>query len=140
MEFSTYTAPERTEGDSFKPSEHIGQLLIVKVNEHKHIESTMHKPEGGPGVIVDVCNLDGNGTVARDVLWMNGALVDGLRGYVGKHLVIRLGYEKSPKSGREYIVIKPADDADIEKAKAHVAKGDPFAPEVSTPTSAQAPF
>lgn len=132
MEFSTYTPPERTEGDSFKPSEHIDQLLIVKVTEHKHIDSTTHKPEGGPGVIADVCNLDDNGNVSRDILWMNGAIVDSLRGYVGQVLVIRFGWEKSAKSGREYIVVKPADDKDIERAKAHVAKGDPFAPEVGT--------
>lgn len=142
MEFSTYTAPERSEGDTFKPSEHIGHLLIIRVNEHKHIESTQHKPDGGPGVIVDVCNLDDDAAVARDVLWMNGALVDGLRGYVGQHLVIKLAYEKSAKSGREYIVVKPATESDVERAKAQVAKGDPFAPSLSTPApqSAQAPF
>lgn len=143
MEISTYTPPERSEGDSFKPSEHIDQLLIVKVTETKHIESTAHKPEGGPGVIADVCNLDDNGAVARDILWMNGAIVDGLKGYVGQVLVIRFGWEKSGKSGREYIVVKPVEGADLERARAHVAKGDPFAPEVGTvsqPQTAQAPF
>jgi hypothetical protein len=143
MEISSYTPPERTEGDSFKPSEHINQLLLVKVTDHKHIESTTHKPEGGPGVIADVCNLDDNATVSRDILWMNGAIVDGLRSYVGQVLALRFGWEKSSKSGREYITIKPANEADIARAQEHVAKGDPFAAQVSTPSSpaaAQAPF
>jgi hypothetical protein len=143
MELNTYTPPERTEGDSFKPSEHIDQLLIVKVSDHKHIESTTHKPEGGPGVVVDVCNLDDGADVKRDILWMNGAIVDGLRNYVGKVLALRFGWEKSGKSGRDYITIKPASEADLTRAQEHVAKGDPFAAEVSTPSApaaAQAPF
>lgn len=135
MEFTTYTPPERTEGDTFKPSEHIDQLLIVKVTDHKHIESTTHKPEGGPGIIADVANLDDDGAVARDILWMNGAIVDSLRPFVGKTLVIRFGWEKSAKSGREYIVVKSATDDDLAKAQAHVAKGDPFAVTVGTVTS-----
>jgi hypothetical protein len=142
MEFSTFTPPERTEGDSYKPSEHIGSLLIVKVTEHKHIESTAHKPEGGPGVIADVCDLDDGGKVSRDILWMNGAVVDSLRGYVGQHLVIKFGWEKSAKSGREYIVVQQADESEVKRAQEHVAKGDPFAPEVKavTPQTAKAPF
>jgi hypothetical protein len=141
MELSTYTPPERTEGDSFKPSEHVGQLLIVKVVDHKHIQSTTHKPEGGPGVILNVCNLDDDGKVARDILWMNGALVDGLKNYVGQTLVIKLAWAKSA-SGREYLTISPADTAEIAKAQAHVAKGDPFAETVATvaPASAAPPF
>lgn len=143
MQFATYTQPERTEGDSFKPSEHIGALLIVKVNESKHIESTTHKPEGGPGVVVDVCDLDNGGTVARDVLWMNGAIVDGLKNYVGQLLVIKFAWAKSQKSGREYITVQPADAAEQTRAEAHVkASGDPFAPTLTTPAPAndQPPF
>jgi hypothetical protein len=132
MEFTSFTPPERTEGDSFKPSEHIDELLIVKVTDHKHIDSTTHKPEGGPGVIADVCNLDAGGQVFRDILWMNGAIVDSLKSYVGKVLVIRFGWEKSAKSGREYIVVKSATEADLQTAQAHVAKGDPFAVQVAT--------
>lgn len=132
MDFATYTPPEHTEGDSFKPSEHVGKPLIVKVNEHKHIASTTHKPEGGPGVLVDVCDL-GDGAVYRDVLWMNVALVDGLKPYLGQHLVIRFAWTKSPKTGKDYITIEPAQAADQQLAQQYVnQKGDPFPPVLNT--------
>lgn len=132
MEFSPYVPPERTEGDSFKPSENVGHLLIVKVNETKHIDSTAYKPGGGPGVIADVCDLDADGAVFRDILWMNDAIVNSLKNYVDQTLCIKFAWAKSEKSGRDYIVIEPAEAADVTKAQAFVAKGDPFAVQVST--------
>lgn len=132
MELTTYTPPERTEGDSFKPSENVGHLLIVKVTNFKHIDSTIHKPEGGPAVIVDVCDLDANGAVFRDVLWMNGAIVDSLKGYMGKTMCITFVWTKSPKSGREYVAVEPVTGEALARAQAHVAKGDPFAVALSS--------
>lgn len=143
MELSTYIPPERTEGDSYKPSENIGHLLIVKVTDHKHIETTTHKPEGGPGIVADVCDLDADGSVFRDILWMNGAIVDGLKGHVGKTIAIKFAWSKSAKSGREYITIAAVQGADLERAQARVSQGDPFAEQVATvapTTSAKPPF
>lgn len=122
---------ERTEGDSYKPSEHIGSLLIVKVNEHKHIPSTEHKPEGGPGVVLDVYDMN-LGQLFRDVLWMNGAVVDELRGWVGKTIVVKLVYAKAQKSGREYITVSPATPEELQRAQQRVAMGDPFAVQLTT--------
>lgn len=133
MQLGNYTPPEKTEGDSYKPSENAGHVLIVKVNDHKHIDSTAYNSAGGPGVILDVCDLDQGGKVFRDILWMNGALVDGLKNYVGQTIVIKLAWTKSAKSGREYVSIVPANDEDMRRAQARVDQGDPFAPTLTTP-------
>lgn len=142
MELTTFTPPERSEGDSFKPSENVGHLLIVKVTDVKHIDSTAFKPEGGDGIIADVCDIDQDGAVFRDILWMNAAIVNALKGYVDQTLAIKFGWAKSEKSGREYIVVEPAEAADVTKAQAHVAKGDPFAVQLATVgnVTAEAPF
>lgn len=139
MQFESYTAPERGESDSYSPKDHVGNLLIVKVLEHKHIEKTPYKPEGGPGVIAEVCDLTSDGAVFRDVLWMGGAVVDGLKQYVGRGpLVIKFAMAKS-NAGRDYVTIEAAAPDELAQAQAYVsANGDPFAPVLSTPELAAA--
>jgi hypothetical protein len=131
MAFATYQPPERTDGGSFKPSEHMDTPIIVAVREHKTGIVTEFSPDGKDGVIVDVCDF-GNSDVQTDVLWMNGALVDGLKGYVGQTLVIRLEWADG-KSGRRYATIAQASPAEMKSAEAYVkANGDPFAPSLAT--------
>jgi len=134
MAFATYQPPERSDGDSFKPSEHIDTPLIVAVREHKTGIVTEFSPDGKDGVIVDACAY-GSGLVATDVLWMNGALVDGLKGYIGQTLVIRLVWAKG-KSGRDYVTIAQATPEELKAAEKYVKdNGDPFAPELATVAS-----
>ena len=141
MAFATYQPPERSDGGTFKPSEHIDAPLIVAVREHKTGIVTEFSPDGKDGVIIDVCDYTA-GDVATDVLWMNGALVDGLKGYLGQTLVIRLVWAKG-KSGRDYVTIAQATAAELSGAEAHVkANGDPFAPALATVSkgSSDVPF
>lgn len=143
MELNNYVAPERTEGDSFKPSENIGNVVIVKVIERKQIDSTVHKPEGGPAIIAHVCDLTKSGQVFRDIMWMNDAVVTGLTNYVGQTVCGKFAWAKSGKSGRDYIVFDSATPDELAQAQAHVSKGDPFAEQVVTPapaTTAAPPF
>lgn len=130
--FDSYTKPETREGDSYGPKDHVGRPLIVKVTEHKHIESTAYKPEGGPGVIASVVDLT-DGEVYRDVLWMGGAVVDGLKRYAaGNPVVIKFGLATG-KSGRQYVDVLPGDASEVALAEQYVkAKGDPFAPQIAS--------
>lgn len=113
MGLDDYT-PNENNGDSLKPSEIIGHLLIVRIRQRKDGIVTQYSPEGGPGIIVDVVDLE-DGAVYSDVLWMNGAIVDNLTPNVGKTIAIRLVWIAG-KNGRNYVGIEAADDT--AKAKA----------------------
>lgn len=137
-QFDPYIAPEITDGDTYKPHEHIGATVIVKIADYKPSVVTANTPDGGPAVIVDLVDLD-LGTIYRDVLWMGGAFVDGMKnlapgqpGHTGRPLVIGIESRKS-KSGRMYGAPLPATPAQIAKAGAYYqANGDPFAPQFAT--------
>lgn len=126
--------PNENNGDSLKPSEIIDHLLIVRIRQRKEGIVTQYTPEGGPGVIVDVVDLDAVDTTTGqigphaygDVLWMNGAIVDNLTPNVGKTIAIRLVWATG-KSGRNYVSIEAADDAGKAKAGAYLtANPDPW--------------
>lgn len=134
--FGTYTEPET--GDQFKPAENYNVPLIVKVKQRKEGIVTTNTPEGGPGVICDVVNLT-TSEVLRNVLWMGGAIVDGLTPFVnGSPLVIRFEPRKS-SSGRTYP--SPVNAAEYHPhASAYYAQhGDPFAPQFGSVTPAPPP-
>jgi hypothetical protein len=126
--------PNENNGDSLKPSEIVGHLLIVRVRQRKEGIVTQYTPEGGPGVTVDVVDLDHADTdtgvigpkAFSDVLWMNGALVDNLTPNVGKTIAIKLVWATG-KSGRAYVSIEAADVAEKAKAAAYLtANPDPW--------------
>ena len=132
-----YTAPAPKEaGDSFRPSDHVGDVLIVKVLEFKTGIVTQYKPDGGDGVTVDICNLTEKGALYQDVLWMNGALVDGLKAYTGgQPLVVRLIDKQGAKN--TYIALEPGTGDDVKLAEQYIAaKGDPFV-KLATPAQPQ---
>lgn len=135
LTLGSYTPPAPAEaGDTFRPSDHVGDVLIVKVLEHKTGIVTKYKPEGGDGVTVDICDLTEKGAIYHDVLWMNGALVDGLKDYAGKGpMVITLAYREA-KSGNQYIGVDPATEKQLTAAQKWVNEnGDPFAPQLGVP-------
>lgn len=104
MSLSPYTEPIQTEGDRYKPIDNLGHVVIVRVNEFKSSVVTSNSPDGSPAVIVDLIDLDAAGEqkVFKDVLWMSGAVVDGLRGSVGKDPVMITFEARKSKSGRQY--------------------------------------
>lgn len=136
--FDTYTEPETSAGDTYKPRDHYGNSAIIKVIEHKPEVITPYSPNGAPAVICDVYDLNMK-EAFRDVLMMTGALVDGFKPHVGGNPIV-IKWEKTvAKNGRDYARAIPATDAAIEAAKAVYAAGDPFAPTLDTIKS-EAPF
>lgn len=140
-QFGDYVEPTQTEGDTYKPREHYGNSAIIRVLEHKPEIITPNSPNGAPGVICDVYDLNLKATY-RDVLMMTGAIVDGFKAHVGKAPIV-IRWEKTvAKNGRDYPRPVPAVEAAIDAAKAVYAAGDPFAPEIGTVQANQeeAPF
>jgi hypothetical protein len=151
MALDDYT-PNESSGDSLKPSEIVDHGLIVRVRQRKDGIVTQYTPEGGPGIIVDVVDLDhvdtATGVVGprafTDVLWMNGALVDNLTPNVGKTIAVKLVWSTG-KSGRAYVSIEAAGDAEKARAATYLtANPDPWAqladvtPITTAPTAAPA--
>lgn len=144
-QFESYVAPVMTEGDTFKPIDNVGHVLIVQVNEHKPSIVTANSPDGGPGVVVDLVDLDAAGgpAVLRDVLWMSGAAVDGLKAHAGTRKPVLIAFEsRKSKSGRNYPAPIAVDAAANARAAAYYqANGDPFAAQFASPSAeAEPPF
>lgn len=139
--FATYTPPPPPEaGDSYKPIEHLGRVLIVSVSEFKPSIVTPNSPNGGPGVIVDLVDLDDpNGpAIYRDVLWMSGAVVDGLKEHAGTRKPVLITFRAQVgKSGRSYPLADPVGDEGARRASDYYAKhGDPFSQTFASPGTA----
>jgi hypothetical protein len=136
-QFEDYVPPVQEDSDVFRPKENFDKPLLIKVREFKQGIVTEHSPDGGEGIIVDLVDLT-DGKVYRNVLWMGGAIVDGLKAHAGtpKVLVIRFEKRKS-NSGRTYP--SPISSTDEDKARArsyYESKGDPFAQVFADPTPA----
>ena len=140
-EFANFTPPEpQDEGDRFDPREAIDHLLVIRPIEHKTGIITTNAPNGTDAVSADVLDLDHTGgpKVYNDTLLFTGALVDGLKPFVGQVVVIRLEMRKS-KSGRTYPSPIASRDGDQQRAQDYWTKnGDPFIPALQTVS--QAPF
>jgi hypothetical protein len=130
--FTEFKEPELVKGDEYKAIDHVGATLAVKVKGYKERIVTPNSPEGGPGVIVDLVDLE-TSKVYRDTLWMSGAIVDRLKPYVGGLLVIKFERQTSKASGRPYPCPVPVDSAGTARAEKWFAdNGDPFAPKFGT--------
>lgn len=103
-------------GDKFTASDAVDKPLVVLVREHRTGIITKFKPEGGDGVTVDVADVRTD-EVYLNVLWMNGAIVDNLAGYVGKPVAIRLTYQAPKGGGNSYITVVPLDGTDLALAQ-----------------------
>lgn len=130
--FTDYVAPEFPEGDSYKPIEHLDRGIVVKVLQHKESIVTENSPDGAPGVICDVLDV-AEDKVYRNVLWMSGAVVDGLQSYVGKNLVVIHFEARKSKNGRTYPAPVTATTDELAAATAYFdTHADPFAPVLTT--------
>lgn len=74
-------APQ-AQGDRIQAQQMVDRPMLLWAREIKHINRTQFNADGGDGVIVDFVDLQTN-QVYIGVMWMAGALVDGLRPYVG---------------------------------------------------------
>ncbi|HEX5119816.1 MAG TPA: hypothetical protein VFW65_31915 [Pseudonocardiaceae bacterium] len=93
----------------------VGRPLVVLVREHRTgvrtqfnsnpADAAKYKPEGGEAVLLDVADLTTN-TVYCGVLWFNGAIVDGLKGYVASALPVKLFYDTPKSGGNAYINVE----------------------------------
>lgn len=140
MQFGDYTEPVQTEGDTYKPYDHYEHHCVIAVREYKDKMVTSNSPDGAPGVIVDVLDLNTR-NVHRNVLMMTGAIVDGFKPHVGKAPIVIMWGKRIAKSGRPYACPVPASERAIEAAqKWYAEKGDPFADKPGTIDHAEAPF
>lgn len=118
MSFDTFEKQASFTSDSLKPSEAQDRPLVVKVVERRESIVTKFQPNGAPGVIVDVADVAAD-KVYAGVLWMNGALVDGLSPYVGKTLPIKLVMTPAKKpGGYPYLSIEALAGKELEAAAA----------------------
>lgn len=126
-QFEDYVPPVHEDSDEFKPKDNIDKPLMVKIREVKTGIVTEHSPDGGEGLIADLVDLS-DGKIYRNVLWMGGAVVDGLKPMVGKVTVIRFE-KRTSNSGRKYPSPVRSSDADKALGQSYYAKhGDPFVP------------
>jgi len=117
MQLDTFTPrPPQDMGDKFTASDAVDKPLVVLVREHRTGIITKFKPEGGDGVVVDVADVRTN-EIYLNVLWMNGAIVDNLAGYVGKPVAIKLTYQAPKGGGNSYITVVPLDGTDLALAQ-----------------------
>ena len=135
----TYTEPTSGEYDSLKPSDVVGHLLVIQpLSIRTGVTSTYRPGETFDAIITNVADLnDATGkTVYRNVMWSNGAIVDGLRENVGKTVAIKLVYATS-KNGREFIRPEAAAGDDLERAKTWLsANPTAFAPQLGNVNTA----
>lgn len=139
-QFADFVPPVQEDSDPFPPKDHYSKPLLVKVREVKPSIVTSNSPDGAPGLIVDLVDLTGRTEPYRNVLWMGGAVVDGLKTYVdGPPLVIRFESRKS-NSGRTYPgPVKGSDEDKALATKHYDTHGDPFAPQFAD-LKDEAPF
>lgn len=140
-QFATYEAPEFEDSDTYKPKEHYDATLVVKVKEFKSGVITEYSPEGGDAVIVDVLDVDAAETF-RNVLWMGGAVVDGLKKHAGTSDLVVIHFEqRTGKSGRKYPAVAAAATSELKAAEKYFAShDDPFAAQFTTVSADEPPF
>ncbi|MER7076612.1 hypothetical protein SAMN02982929_05327 [Saccharopolyspora kobensis] len=126
MELTGFAPRENSTGDRLPAKEAVDKPLIVQVREHRTGVKTKfnsnpnekgYKPDGGEAVVLDVADLTTN-SVFVDVLWMNGAVVDNLKAYVGQAIPIKLVWTGSASGGNSYITVEALGGAELDKAAA----------------------
>lgn len=125
MNFGTYTEPEPSTGDTYKPQDNYGNSVIVKVLEIDEKKITGNSPNGAPAVFCDLYDLNRK-EAFRNVMMMTGAIVDGFRPHLGRDPIVIRWEKTRAASGRDYARPVPAVEAAIEAARAVYANGDPF--------------
>lgn len=130
MQLDTYTPPAHEEGDRLPAKEMAGRPLIVAVREHRTGVKTKfnsdasdparYKPEGGETIGLDVVDLSTN-AVYIGVAWFSGAIVDGLKPYVGQLLPIKLVFTAGKLGGNPYLAPEPLTGPELAAAQGWAA-------------------
>ena len=123
-----------TSGESVKPADLQGHLLIIKPVEYKTgITTSLGEAEA---IEVDLVDLDA-GTEHNSVLFFNVALRSALKPNIGKSVLARIGQGVAkPGKSAPWILVDATGDADaVAKATAYLAGS--LAP--ATPQAAPAP-
>ena len=111
-----------TAGESVKPADLQGHLLIIKPVEYKTgIQTSLGEAEA---IEVDLVDLDTN-TEHTSVLFFNVALRASLKPQIGKSVLARIGQGVAkPGKSAPWILIDATADADaVAKATAYLAGG-----------------
>ena len=101
------------------PSDLVGSLLVVQVLEVVEKFKTKHAPDGKPAVRLNIASVQ-SGKIAPDQLWLNDALVDQLRPYIGATIAIKIGTRRSNATGYPYLCIEPVSDEEQAVADKYV--------------------
>lgn len=116
-----FSAPS-SQGDTVKPADLQGHLLIIKPVEYKTgILTSLGEAEA---IEVDLIDLDTN-KEHNSVLFFNIALRSSLRSNIGKQVLARIGQGVAkPGKSAPWILINATDNAaDVAKATAYLAGG-----------------
>lgn len=123
MATTRYVPPVREDSNPdkirVKPSDLVGTLLVLQVLEVVEGFKTKHAPNGKPGVRLNVASVQ-SGKIAPDQMWLNDALVDQLRPYVGATIAVKIGTRRSNATGYPYLCIEPASDEEQAQADKYV--------------------
>lgn len=131
---SPFTSPASSGGDSVKPADLQGHLLIIKPVEYKTgIQTSLGEAEA---IEVDVVDLD-TSTEHTSVLFFNVALRSALKPNIGKSVLARIGQGVAkPGKSAPWILIDATTDADaVAKATAYLAGGISAPATPATPAS-----
>jgi len=126
---TTFASPS-AQGETVKPADLQGHLLIIKPVEYKTgIQTSLGEAEA---IEVDLVDLDTN-TEHNSVLFFNVALRSSLRSNIGKQVLARIGQGVAkPGKSAPWILINATDDqAAVAKATAYLAGS------ISAPAPAQ---
>ena len=77
-----YTKPQGSQGDRIQAQQMVDRPLLVWVRKTQHLQRTKFSATGGDAVYIDFVDLLSN-QVYIEVMWMAGAIVDGLKQYAG---------------------------------------------------------
>jgi len=120
-QMAEFSAPS-SQGDTVKPADLQGHLLIIKPVEYKTgIQTSLGEAEA---IEVDLIDLDTN-KEHNSVLFFNIALRSSLRSNIGKQVLARIGQGVAkPGKSAPWILINATDNAaDVAKATAYLAGG-----------------
>ena len=127
-----FAAPATQSGDSVKPADLVGHLLIITPLEYK--PSIVTSFGDTDAIAVDLIDLTAN-LEYKDVLFFNAALKSSLKPNIGKVVLAKmnLGAAKPGKSA-PYILDAVTDEASIALATARLAAGIASPAPVASPT------
>jgi hypothetical protein len=129
-----YVAPPAGgEGDQLSAKDVVGHTLVLQ--PLKIVSEVATKFGTKDAISVNVADVSDRGKVYRSVLWFNGAIVDGLRGSIGKTIAARVSWASS-KAGNEYLIVESVDTDEKTKAAKWLSENPTaFAPEVGDPAT-----